>query len=403
MGGTAQPDGAAEQDLVELLQRSAGGQDALSIALFQFAGFGPIAEKYGEDWITHKIRAKRFARLFIRRRLSKGDLLARLGENLCVAFGERGAEAAGPLAKAIKEELNAFYAQDGATDPPVRVSAMNMQVPLDELLVEARNGNLLSDDNLGGADVSSPALIWRYQPVWDVQREAISNNYLTPVIAETGERVPGYQYDKPLCENFDFAKLDAEALERSEVALNDMFDNGKKSMLGVSLNSASFAKPADRSRLHQVIEGFARDLRKYRVLQVAAIPPGFPRLYLEEVYRGLQRLVPNIALSLSWEEPDVRTALAMQPFAIGISASSWMLSEYSDLSKPEFYKKVRAVVEVARQSGTPFYFDGPVSAQLVGVLRESGVGYVSSPVVWPPEHAPTGVLRWSSDRLPMVA
>lgn len=371
----------------------------LDIAQFQFVGFEEIAQAYGEKWHTQQERVKDIAHAFIRRRLGERDILVRGADGFLIVYADGDTEQARSHAVSVKTDLNAFYLGEGATKPPVEVAVSHQRLPVQDL-IQSLSGMSFStaDDQDASADLLEE-IEWKFQPVWHAQREAVFNYYVAPVLKKTGSRVPGYQFDMDLDREFDFLRINEIGLQQSETAIRKLAQTGERSMLGASIHSSSLLKLAGRNRLFSVIDRFGKDLLRYRVVQISATPPGFPRMYLEEIYNGLKQRVPNIAISLAWNETDIRSVLKLKPAAVGFTVSPWALTAHSTISHNDLFGKVRQAAEMARSAKIPFYFDGEAGPDLVRRTREAGVDMISSPLVWPLVGAPVGTHSWPSERL----
>ncbi len=376
---------------------SQGGE--LDIAQFQFVGFDEIARAYGARWTDQQERVKETAHAYIKRRLGERDLLVRGADGFLIVYADQGREQSRSHAEEVKDGLNAFYLGEGATRPPVEMSVRHARLPVQELIQSIAGMEVSAADRKASTGDMMAGVEWKFQPVWHARREAIFNYYVSPILRETGARVPGYQFDMDLEREFDFRSIDEMSLAQSEVALRKMVREGKRSLLGVCVHSSSLLKQADRNRTLRVMDTFNRDLMRYRIIQIGATPSGFPRMYLEDIFRELKQRVPNIAISVGWNEADIRSLLQLEPAAIGFTVSPWALGEHASVSPQELLVKVKQAAGIARAAKVPFYFDGEAERELVAKLRDAGVDLVSSPRIWPLQDEPQGTQLWPSERL----
>ena len=82
----------------------------------------------------------------------------------------------------------------------------------------------------------------------------------------------------------------------SEAGIQRLFGSGQKALVGVSVHISSLTSPSSRARILTTLEGFSRDLLRYRLLKITGVAPGFPRIYLAEIVAALKLRVPNCAV-----------------------------------------------------------------------------------------------------------
>lgn len=385
--------------LAEKLRVLAQEGRELDIAQFQFVGFDEIARAYGERWNIQRDRVKEIAHAFIKRRLGEHDMLVRAADGFVIIYGENTGEVAREHAEDVKSGLNTFYLGEGATQPPVQVSVNHARLPVQELLQTIGDVEFVTATKKLSVDDQLAGMRLKYLPAWDARQEAVGKYYATPVLRDTGERVPGYQYDIDCDREHDYAVIDEMVLNQSEIALRNMVRDGKQSLLGVSLHYSSLRKSATRIRLCNIMGKFNRDLSRYRVVHIAGAPPGCPSIYLQEIYTALKQRVPRVAFNLAWNESDLRTVLGLSPFSVGFTLSPWALGENATVSQHELCARTKVAVEASHAAKARFFFDGHVDATMVSRLREAGVDVISSPAVWPLVDAPEGAQRWPAERL----
>ncbi len=372
----------------------------LDIAQFQFVGMDQIARAYGEKWPVQKDRVKQVAQDFLSRRLGPKDLLVAAADGFLIVYVGDAPDRSARHAEGLKNELNTFYLGEGATRPPAQVSVRVRRAPKKEI-VKALGGQrvAMASDIIKPHVRHLPPIDWKFQPVWDARREAIFNYYIAPVLRETGKSAPGYRFDPNPDLDLDLVALDELSLAESEKALRTMVESGTRSLLGVAVHSSSMVKLETRGRIFGVIDKFNRDMLRYRVVQIAATPVSFPRLYLEEMYHGLKQRHLKIAISMSWNESDVRSIAKLGPVAIGFALSSSMLHGHGAIPTQELFGRIKHAADIARGAKIPFYIDGDVSPAMALQLRAVGVDIISSPAVWPLTDEPLGTHVWESSRL----
>ena len=371
----------------------------LDIAQFLFVGLDNIASAYGEGWAAQKERVKTTAHTFLCRRLGPKDMLVSAADGFLIVYVGDDTERANKHAEMLKNELNAFYLGEGATRPAPQVSVRVRRAPAKEVMRTLGQQRVATATDIKPDVGKMPAMDWKFQPVWDGERELVFNYYIAPVLRETGLRVPGYRFDPDPDRHLDLVAVDELSLAESEKALRKMVEFGNRSFLGVAIHSSSMVRLEHRGRIFSVIDRFNSEMLRYRIVQIAATPASFPRMYLEEMFNGLKQRLPRIAVSIAWNEPNVRSVVKLGPAAIGMALSRPTLSGHAGVSLAELFGKIRQAAEIAHSAKIPFYVDADADAQMVTHLRAAGVDIVSSPTVWPLTDEPGGAHIWKSSRL----
>jgi hypothetical protein len=154
--------------------------------------------------------------------------------------------------------------------------------------------------------------------------------------------------------------------------------------------------PNTLTRLSQVMAGFDRKLVRYRIIRVTGIETGFPRIYLEDICRVLRTWVPNIVFGLDWREPDIASALRLQPVGIGFPLSP---DATSGARRADMLARVRGAVETCHQHHTPVFVDGDFGADLAQRFIADGVDVLASPKIWPIAEDLGGAEKWPAAKL----
>jgi hypothetical protein len=302
----------------------------------------------------------------------------------------------------LTQGLNEFFVGEVRDRPEPRFGVASREVPANKLV-----------ESLGDVDFATPApaaeaqaeesavptIDWRFEPLWDVRREALTSYVVVPVASDTGERIPGYRFEDPSGRTPNMTALDEASLKVSEQAIQRLFSSGKKALIGVSVHVSSLANNASRTRLFTAMEQFDRNLLRYKTVKIAGIAPGFPRMYLGEIMAQLKPRMPNIVLGVAWDEPDVATLLQAGPLGFGFALPPSVTGPAPAVAQATLLAKIRSAAEAAHAMKKPFFVEGAISPELAIRLSAMGVDNISSPLIWKPLATPDTVVKWSADRL----
>ncbi len=389
--------GALEGVANQLRELAGRGHD-LNVAQVHFAGFDEMASRLGDRWPLERSRVLDIAHEFIGERMGVEDLMLRAVDGFILVYAETDPARAEAHSEKVMAELNARLLEMVEAEPPCQAEVEHQQLSLAELMQSVVSmTSALAPEELGDAAQLS-RMEWRYQPVWDVRRQAIATYSMAAYDRAAGTRISGYRFDAPAAD-FDLAEIDAMGLEESEVALRRMMRGGEKFLLAASLHFSTMTRPASRNRMFRLLNEFDPELARYRVLRLAGVPKGFPRMYLEEIFSGLKGRGSKIAVSMAWDDPDPRNILSQSPWAIGVELTADVLNGEDAPSERTVLANIKKVADVARGAGVQFYFKGPVYKRFVAGLVEARADSIASELVWPPLAAPQGPQKWPAEML----
>ena len=392
------PDGL---NLAERIRRLASGRATLDVAQFQFIGLAGIRARYGDGWLVKRDRVQSVARRFIATRINREDVMVPGADGFLVVFGQRTGLLADAAAQRISKELNEFFVGANPDDIDVRFEAQRKTMSVEDL------ANAFGDlffATEAGEDASPAAsgplnpasLEMSFQPAWDARREALTTWIVTPIDPRTGRRVSGYHFETDLEATRHYAELDELQLKASEQAIRGLFASGRKALVTTALHVSSLQNANTLIRLFGVISGFKKDLARYRIIRIAGIEPGFPRIYLEDICRMLRLRVPNVVFGLDWREPDVASALRLQPVGIGFPLAPDLLSASP---RADMLARIRNAAEVCHLHHTPVFVDGDFNLDLAQRFLAAGVDVLASPKIWPLARQLDGAEKWPSANL----
>lgn len=387
--------------MAERLRQLAQGGSTLDVAQLQFVGLEEIREAYGNRWPQQKARIRSIAEEFLRRRMDPSDLLISADSGFVVVFGSAVGPEAEAIAGQLSQGLSDHFLGGSESNPAPRFTSSCNSVPIEGLAHCLGNSPLIQPH----ADVrmpdscALPDLEWRYQPVWDVKREAITSWYVSPHLRSTGKRVPGYMFESQPALARQFAAIDEACLWVSEQALKELIAQGKQALIGVSINARTLTNTQARTRIFSVLDRLDKDLYRFRVIKIAGVAPGFPRLYLAEIVLALKSRGIKVVIGAAWDEPDMPGLLAIGPRSVGVALPLPIAGPAADSSARALMDKLDRHQQRAHAARVRFFVEGHMTSRLALKLVALGVDNLSSPSIWPNLGMPDAMMRWAASRL----
>jgi hypothetical protein len=393
-------------NLATRLRALAQGRDTLDVAQFQFVGLDEIRVVYGPRWPENQERILGTAEGFLRRRTDSQDLLIRVDGGFLLIFGEAVGEEAVASAGRLSHGLNEFFLGELREQPAPRMSATSHTAPVAKLAATFADVEFVDHvpqpppEPAAGTEAGGiPNVDWRYQPVWDVRRETLTSWYIAPFAKGTSNRLPGYQFECDALPSTQSAAIDEASLMISEKALASLIPSGRQMLIGASIHVSSLAHQASRARIMAVIDRLDRRFFRYRLLKIAGIAPGFPRLYLNEVVGLLKAKAPNVVLGAAWDEPDMAGIVQSGPAAVGVTLTKSVLGPAAPVPLAKLMQKLGADIQTAHAARIRYFVEGQIERDLAAKLAAISVDNISSPRIWQPTVLPEGMLKWPSSRL----
>lgn len=384
----------------ERLREMAQGSGLIDIAQFAFVGLDEVERAYGDRWPAQKSRVLDVAHTYLSKRLGPADVLIKGGGGFIVLTRSGVGPETSINAASLAHGLNDFFLGAMKEAPAPRVGVQISSVDVDTLVETV--GDIAFVSPPPGASDQQPmpsGMDWRFQPVWDVRREALGSYYLAHYVRETQARLPGYQFEPMEGAPKSFASVDEAGLWVAEQALRDLFEKDGRALVGVAVHSSSLTNLASRAKLFNVMENFDKSLLRYKTIKIANVVPGFPRMYLNDILGALRQRVPSVVIGAAWDEPDIAGLLQAGPVAVGFTLPPTVMAKNSLVPLTHLLAKVRSAVETAHAAKKLFFVEGNIPRELVIRLSAIGVDNISSPLVWPTCSAPESVLKWPADRL----
>ncbi len=378
-------------NLAERIRRLANGRATLDVAQFQFIGLAGIRARYGERWSEKRDRVNLVARHFISRRIAPDDVLVTGADGFLLVFGAFTGFLADAAAQRITKELNAYFLGDPDLDD-MQIGAQHNAMGIDDFA--AMFGAML---NAAREPVSLTAtrcpseIAMGYTPVWDARRGALATYFISPLDRATGLPM---DWDEA---SHRHADMDERKLLASEADIRALFAGSGRALVGVAMHVSSVHGPQGLARMVQAMTRFDARLMRYRVMRVSCVEAGYPRIYLEDIMRGLRPYAPRIALGLSWAEPDIASVLKLQPAAIGFTLPPGALRQPG--LRAEIYARISAAVELARAQGVFVSVEGDLHAEHAHHFMSEGVNFLCSPRIWPVRPALTAAETWPRAKL----
>lgn len=385
-------------NLAEKIRRLANGRSTIDVAQFQFIGLDIIRERYGPAWKDRRDKVVHVASNFITRRIAPDDVMIAGADGFLLVFGSRSGVLADAAAQRISTELNTFFLGAVDIDEDIRLVAQHRAMSVDDF-AEAF-GNLIAESRqLAASSVHiSPApgeTPMGFTPVWDARRGAITTYFVTPLDPATGQPLE-WEHD-----HHRHIEMDERKLKASEDALRKLFAAGKKALVGVAVHVSSLNNQQSLERLFVTMAKFDKKLAGYRVIRLSGVEPGFPRIYLEDIFRSVKQRIPNIAIGFNWTEPDIGSVLRLQPAAIGLSLPPGALGVYGP--RADVHARVHAAADLARHHGVSIGVEGDIDPEQAQRLASEGARLLASPRIWPTLPALPPAQLWPASRLAGMA
>jgi hypothetical protein len=389
--------------LASRLRGMAQGRDAIDVAQFQFIGLEDIRQAYGDRWGDQKARIQESAETFLRRRVHESDLLIRGDGGFLVVFGSAMAADSESLAHQLAHGLNDFFLGEEPQDPMPRFGVTTASMPVKDLAAHLEGAGLVEakaqPDPVNRAAPGLRDIDWRFLPVWDAKREILSNWYVAPYLKTSGARLPGYMFEPAAAHPSQFAAVDEAGLWVAEQALHRLVVQGKQALVGVSVHVSSLTNLSTRTKLMSAIDRLDRGLARYRVVKVAGIPPGFPRMYLNEIVGLLRSRIPNVVLGTAFNEPDVASLAASGPSAISVAVPPWTVGPNAAIPAAQLHMRLAEALVTTHAAHIRVIIEGAIDGNLAAKLKGAGVDNLCSTQIWPSVTEPDGMLKWPTDKL----
>lgn len=387
-------------DLLSRLRAVATGRESIDVAQLHFVGLADIQRAYGERWPEHRTRIQDAAESFLRNRVGGSDLLIRGESGFLVVLGAETGPKAHAVAAQLTHGLNAFFTGElgQAQAPRVSGAAHSMNTKDIERSVRGFQTDELVEaepvERSGASDLE-----WRFDPVWDVRREALSYWYVTPFHRNTGARVPGYQFETGAAQTAHLLDIDEAAFWVAEQALQRLVNAGKQALIGTTIHARSLTSLASRARILATIERLNQDFHRFRIVKIAGVTHGFPRMYLKEIIGVLRSRLPNVVLLTAWDEPDVLSLLQPGLAGIGFVAPGSGVMSGPIIAIPALMARINEASKLAHGIRARFFVEGAVTKYLALKFAKAGVDNIASHAIWPARAMAEGMERWPADRL----
>ena len=360
-----------------------------------------MAKAYGDRWPSQKARIFDIAHTYLTKRLDPADLLIKGAGGFVIASATPTGPEAHVRAASLAHGLTEHFLGEAKADPTVRVEVQSSNAEIAVLAAAVGEVSFIvappamrhqAGSGLAGTD-------WRFQPVWDVRRQALGSYYLVPWIRETQQRLPGYQFEASVDAPKSFTVIDEASLWVAEMALRDLFAREGRALVGVAVHSSTLTNLASRTKIFKAMESFDKELLRYKTIKIANVVPGFPRIYLNEIVSALKLRIPNVVISAAWDEPDIAGLLQCGPVAVGFALPKSVLGINGRVDQATLVAKIRSAAAIAHAGQKLFFVEGEIPRELAVRLCEVGVDNISSPHIWPPCSAPESVVKWSAAKL----
>jgi hypothetical protein len=377
----------------------ARGRETIDVAQLHFVGLDEIEKAYGDRWTDQKARIQDSAESFLRRRIGENDLLIRGEGGFLVLLGGVAGPEAHAVSAQLTQGLNGFFVGEGSTPTPRFGGTMQTMAVRDlETSFCSMDGVSIPKPDLADK-FGLPDLAWKFEPVWDVRRETLSHWYVSPRLHGDGARLPGYQFESTSQSASHFVKVDEAGLWVAEQSLQSLMAAARPTLIGAVIHVSSLANLAARARILATIDRLDPALHRFRIIKVAGIAPGFPRMYLNEIVGVLKARLPHIVLGVSWDEPDFASLLQPGPIAVSCSVPPSAVGVGSVVGVSALTSRIADAVRTVHGARVRLLVEGAVTKYLALKLAAAGVDNMASERVWPASATAEGMPKWPAQRL----
>jgi hypothetical protein len=391
-----EPASIADESLYSRLRNIAASKETVDVAQLHFVGLDKVRQAYGARWPEHQMRIHDAAESYLQKRIGQSDVLIRGEGGFLVVLGTVMGPESHAVAAQLAHGLNTFFTGEGEGGPRLRFGGTADRIPAKDL-TRGRGERSASGNAMNPA--AAIDLEWKFEPAWDVRREALSYWYATPFRADTGARVAGYQFETGAVHADHFLRIDEESLWVSEQALEDAARSGRQTLVGVTLHVQSLASLASRARIFATLERLEPSLRRFRLIKIAGVPKGFPRMYLNEIIGALRARISNIVLLAHWDEPDLSSLLHPGLSGIGFVIPGSGVMQGPITSVPALMHRSAEAIRLAHSARLRFFVEGAVTKFLAMKFAKAGVDNIASHGIWPARVPPEGLQTWPAQRL----
>jgi hypothetical protein len=388
-------------DLLARLRGVAKGREVVDVAQLHFVGLDKIEKAYGARWRDHKPRIQEAAESYLRKRIGSSDLLVRGEGGFLIVLGAAAGAEAHAITAQLTHGLNAFFTGSLLDGPAPRVDGAVQSFPAKDLERTLGRG----DDEHVQTAADAPARIgavnleWKFEPVWDVKREALSHCYVTPFDTGTSARIPGYRFETGAVHPSQLIRVDETALWTAEQALLDFARQGKQGLVGVTIHAQSLASLTSRARLLASIDRLNPELHRFRIIKIAGVSQGFPRLYLNEIVGVLRSRLPNVVLLVAWDEPDIASLLHPGLSGLGFVVPGSGVTSGPVVATPALMARANEARRLAHGARMRFLVEGAITKYLALKFVEAGADNIASSAIWQARATASSIQTWRTDQL----
>ena len=379
-------------DLNERLKGIAQLRPELDVTQLQIINLEDVRAAYGDKWPGTRQRVFEVAINFLKKRITPEDLLIPCGDGFIVVFGSvegASAEIAGlQLARSLS---NHFRMEAGFEQLRFRCKHQTLEIAGIANLVRALSvvepaepihGTFAEDDT------QDKEIRFKFQPLWDAKHEAIST-YVARAYDMRGRPLDDEEQNGASPVRGHLSR-DLAAIEASASALDRLLKRGEQAIVGFTLQASTLADHDQLRNILQALEAISQRKRRYLMIVLGDVVPGFPRYHLDRLVQLLSHKVERIVIELSFDEPDIGSVAGTAAWGFGYS-----LPRRNQLleTTPSVLPRVARDAKRAARHGKRLIVGCDRQPELVSGCRAAGAHYVACRALWPVLDVPRGVER----------
>lgn len=275
----------------------------------QVINLAQIIAEFGDRWENVRSRVLTTAFHFLKKRLGEYDTLIPCSDGFIMIFGASKGDEAALTCRRLAEALSRFFMGNqwlGKSNAPCKYLTLNLND------LEAFTNSPGSAEGAAKSETHAHAWRIRFRPVRDARRNFIVTYFAEPVHRHGRPLDHVDNGGEDLSARGTWAELDLATIEVGTAALRKIIAAGGRILVGFTVHIETLNDHANAHLVIDALTDIEPELRRYAAIRIAHVPPGFPRLHLDEHVQFLHQQNIRIALDLSIE--DHNTDILAHPF-----------------------------------------------------------------------------------------